>query len=341
MTSIVKVFSSGTCRKMNIPGITAFKARVLIISLGLFFSTAMNLLLHAQPNPGLTATNVPKPSAKQTWSIGVYMGLSPFSLSAPADIENPVITAQMVTDLPVDIVAHPFVVKEKSKYYMFFTAKNSSTGAGAIGVAESTDALHWYYRTATLSKPHAISHPNVFKWKNTYYMTPEITVDSCLYLFRAVEFPDTWEAVTVLLEGDKFISPTVFRYGKTWWMFTSPQGNETLRLFYADELTGPWTEHPQSPVITRDLTSARPAGRPLLIGGKLYRLGMNCIPNYGNSVRAFRITELTKSSYSEEPMDTPLILATSRGWNAHAMHHLDAFKGQGKQWFGIVDAAGE
>jgi hypothetical protein len=46
-----------------------------------------------------------------------------------------------------------------------------------------------------------------------------------------------------LLEGDHFISPTLARYNGLWWLFTSPSGNDTLRLFYAADFKGPWKEH--------------------------------------------------------------------------------------------------
>ena len=85
-----------------------------------------------------------------------------------------------------------------------------------------------------------------------------------------------------------------------------------------------WTEHPLSPIVKKDVRTARPGGRPFIIGGKLYRLGQDCYPTYGYQVRAFEITDISPTTYSEKMIEAPLVKATSKGWNAEAMHHVDA-----------------
>ena len=62
-----------------------------------------------------------------------------------------------------------------------------------------------------------------------------------------------------------------------------------------------------------------------MIDGVLYRLGMDCYPVYGSQARAFRITDLSPSTYVEKMIET-LVKASSKGWNALAMHHVDAFR---------------
>ena len=124
-------------------------------------------------------------------------------------------------------------------------------------------------------------------------------------------------------------------------MFIVRDGNETLRLFYAAELKGPWTEHPLSPIVKKDLKTARPAGRPFVIDGTLYRLGQDCYPTYGNQVHAFQITEISTATYSEKMIERPLVKASSKGWNAEAMHHVDAHQIGTNQWIAAVDALGK
>ena len=123
-------------------------------------------------------------------------------------------------------------------------------------------------------------------------------------------------------------------------MFTAAPGNDTLRLFHAPELKGPWAEHPQSPIVKKDLHTARPAGRPLVIDGMLYRLGMDCSPTYGSQVRAFEITDIGPNRYAEKMVEKPLVKATSKGWNALAMHHVDALQTGTNKWIAVVDALG-
>jgi hypothetical protein len=180
----------------------------------------------------------------------------------------------------------------------------------------------------------------VFKWKNDYYMVPENHTETAVRLYKATRFPDEWKYQRNLLEGDHYISPTLFHHKGMWWMFTARPGNDNLRLFFAKELEGPWSEHPKSPVIKKDLETARPAGTPFVFEGKLYRLAQDCYPTYGNQVRAFEITAISATDYAEKMVETPLVGASGDGWNGEAMHHVDAREiGKGK-WIAAVDALG-
>ena len=277
---------------------------------------------------------------ENAWTIGIYTGPSPFELSAPENLKNPVLTAEDVTDLDVDIVAHPFMVVTDSMYYLFFTAKDGKTDQGGIGLAQSSNGMDWEYRQIVIKEPFVQSYPYVFKWQDDYYLIPEAHTETSVRLYKAVSFPCKWTYQGDLLTGDHFISASVVFYNNIWWMFVSPVGNETLRLFYSSDLTGPWTEHPRSPVVAKDKNIARPGGRPLVIDGSLYRLGQDCDPTYGNQVFAFQITEISTTAYKEKMIDVPLVKASSEGWNADAMHHVDAHRLGRDRWIAAVDALG-
>lgn len=276
----------------------------------------------------------------ERWTIGVYTGTSPFALSSPAGLKNPVLTSADVNDLNVDIVAHPFMIVTDSMYYMFFTAKDERTDKGGIGLAESKNGLEWKYKKIVIQEPYVLAYPYVFKWKNDYYMIPEAHTETSVSIYKAVEFPEKWENIGKILTGDKFFVPSIINYENMWWMFTVRPGNETLRLFYADSPMGPWIEHLQSPIVEKDLNIARPAGRPFIYNGELYRLGMDCYPTYGLQVYAFKVTEISTKKYKEEFISTPLLKASSGGWNEKAMHHIDVQQVSGGKWLAVVDALG-
>jgi len=299
----------------------------------LSLSALLVLLLLAAPLRG-------QAGAKNIWTIGVLSGPSPFELTAPSGVTNPVFTADRVSDLDVTIVAHPFMVVTDTMFYMFFTAKNDTVSQGGIGLAQSRDGLSWQYRRIVIDEPYDVSYPFVFESGGTYYMLPEAHTETTVRLYRAVNFPDEWVYERDLLHGDNFISPTLVRFQERWWLFTCREGNETCRLFWADSLSGPWTEHPRSPIVAKDLNTARPAGRPFVLDGALYRLGQDCDPTYGNQVHAFRVLEISPTEYREEMIEKPLVKATGQGWNAEAMHHVDfQFLGQGRG-LAVVDAQG-
>lgn len=282
-----------------------------------------------------------QPEEENIWTIGIYTGPSIFKLSPPAGVKMPVLTAAAVSDLDADIVAHPFMVLADSMYYMFFTAKNGALDKGGIGAAESRDGLHWKYRRIVIKEPFVLAYPFVFKWQADYYMIPEAHTETAVRLYRATDFPDKWEYEGDLLTGEHYISASLVRFQDMWWMYVSRQGNETLRLFFAQDLKGPWTEHPLSPVVPKDLDNARPGGRPLVIDGTLYRIGQDCYPTYGNQVFAYQVTEISPTAYKEKKIDAPLVQASGNGWNSEAMHHVDAHQIGENKWIAAVDAQGK
>ena len=289
--------------------------------------------------PGPSAAGPAKAGSHAHWSIGIWVGDSPLDLSAPPGLTNPVLKAADVTDLPAAFLADPFLAFDRDRWWMFFEVMDRDSDTGVIGLAESADGLRWDYRQVVLREPFHLSYPYVFSWQGDYYMTPETLVPDCIRLYRAVRFPDRWEHLADLVEGHH-ADPSVFRAGDAWWMFscTPPGENQTLRLFGADSLRGPWSEHPRSPLVAGDPHIARPAGRVISWDGCPIRFAQDCHPRYGLQVRAFRITALSATDYREEPArPTPLLVPGRRGWNGHGMHHVDPHPRPDGRWIAAVD----
>ena len=105
---------------------------------------------------------------------------------------------------------------------------------------------------------------------------------------------------------------------------------------------GPWTEHPESPVIEGDANIAGPRGRVLVFDGRIIRYAQDDQPTYGNQVRAFEITELTTTSYEEkEVSENPILEPSGTSWNARGMHHIDPHQIYRNQWIACVDGYAE
>jgi hypothetical protein len=268
------------------------------------------------------------------WSIAIYTGITPFNLQ-PAP---PVLTKSEVTDIPADFVADPFMLHHNHTWYMFFEVMHTDTKLGEIGLATSNDALTWTYDRIVLKEPFHLSYPHVFEWQNQFYMIPEMIGSDAVCLYKALDFPYDWTRIAVLLKG-AYADPSLLRFNDRWWLFTCspPYQHDTLKLYFADDLTGPWTEHPQSPLIRNDKCRARPAGRMLKFGNRIFRFAQDCSLRYGSSVRAFEITNLTLDNYSEVELHVPVLKATGNGWNAKGMHHIDAHQQPDGQWLACVD----
>jgi len=294
----------------------------------------------------LPKTNVPSaPAAREQheWSIGIYVGELPFNFRPSENINNPVLTHEDTLDVPAVYVADPFMIKANHTWYMFFEVyRQTQKGMkGEIGLAISEDEMKWTYQQVVLAETFHLSYPYVFKWMDDYYMIPESHQVQSVRLYKALQFPIQWAFVATLLNGHAFSDSSIFRFNGKWWILTetSPNGRcETLRLYYADDLMGFWIEHPKSPLIEGNPHIARPAGRVVVLNDKVIRYAQDCYPVYGTQVRAFEITELTPTSYSEqESSENPVLTASGTGWNASGMHHIDPHLIDDGQWMACVD----
>lgn len=289
--------------------------------------------------PDVHHVYVRTPPVEPVWSIGIRTGASPWSL-APTPDEEPVLTAAHVTDVAAASVADPFLLHRDGRWQMLFEVEDWLARKGAIGLATSDDGMRWRYEQIVLAEPFHLSYPFVFEADGDVWMTPETTQVEAVRLYRARRFPHDWEHVADLLAGEPFADPTPFRHDGRWWLFTETSGdrNDTLRLFGADRLTGPWREHPASPVVRGDAMHARPAGPVIAADGRLVRLAQNCLPAYGTDVRGVEITRLASTDYAERPLAGPSLLRPAgRGWNAHGMHHLAAARAPLGSWLAATD----
>lgn len=271
----------------------------------------------------------------------MYEGDSPLRLKPANSNAVPAITRHDVTDVRASFVADPFMIKVGEIWYLFMEILNMDTGLGEIGMASSSDALTWTYQQVVLKVDFHLSYPFVFEHEGEYYMLPETLSANAIQLYKAINFPCDWKPVAELASG-QYSDPTLFQFENRWWMFagSNPYGHETLNLFCAEQLNGPYIEHPQSPVIQKNIRHARPAGRLIQFEDKLIRLAQDCYPHYGSKVRAFEITQLTTKTYNEKQLlESPLLEAAAlpNQWNSGGMHHIDAHEIANNQWIACVD----
>ena len=285
--------------------------------------------------------DVPFVRKQQGWTIGIYYGESPTHFFPPPGVGNPVLTARDVTDVQAQFVADPFMISENSTWYMFFEVKNAATQQGDIGLATSPDALHWTYRQIVLDEPFHLSYPYVFKWDGRLYLLPESAQGSAVRLYEAVQFPTQWRFVTNLISNVNFVDPSVFRYNDKWWLFMSTPDHSTLSVYFADDLMGPWLPHQRNPLLSGTLDGARPGGRLVVNGGRIYRYAQIDTPTYGYGLRAFEVLDLTPTTYREvEVKSFTTLKATGHGWNGNGMHTIDPHRLDDGRWIACVDGTG-
>lgn len=271
------------------------------------------------------------------WSIKVFKSNSIFS-KQPDDVElsGPTLQASDISDVPAGFVADPFIITYDSKFYMFFEVYNKKSERGEIGLATSFDGEKWCYERIVLSEQYHLSYPHVFKFRDEFYMIPESIEAKGVFLYKAKGFPYEWDKVTELINGN-YLDSSIFEYRNKWWIFTgSNDGN--LHLFYSDTIKDGWTEHPNSPIISKNYNVTRPAGRVIMNERGIYRFTQDNVPYYGKLVRSFKINKLSETEYEEEEVNIVLNGSNKEGdWRKDGMHHIDQLKINENQWLVAVD----
>jgi hypothetical protein len=278
--------------------------------------------------------------AEGIWSIGIYdLDVNGRSIKLHARQGNPFLTAADVKDMPARFVADPFLIQEQGIFYLFFEVLG--VDRGVIGLATSADGLHWRYERIVLDEPFHLSYPNVFKWKDDYYLVPESVAVNSVRLYKATHFPDGWQFVKPIIADRGLVDSTVLTHQGTLWLFSASRDNQNLYLFYADRPEGPWREHPGSPIVRDNGRDARQAGNILDTGERLIRFSQDSQEygeKYGRAVRGFEILTLTREEYKERPLeDNPLLKDSGAGWNSMGMHQISAWPVSRGRWIAAVD----
>jgi hypothetical protein len=159
--------------------------------------------------------------------------------------------------------ADPFVIHWQGRPFLFVEDYVHAVGKAVISVVPFTDDRQPLTPRVVLEEPHHLSYPQVFERDGTLWMLPEASASGRLTLYRAAEFPDTWLPAATLLEGE-ISDATLLDHAGSLWLFTTCRDgygstSDTMVVFEAATLLGPWREHAANPILI-DRRRARPGG---------------------------------------------------------------------------------
>ena len=200
------------------------------------------------------------------------------------------------------IIADPFLFVKNGVLYLFYEHLTRWEGIGRICMRSTRDLKNWTAEKDVLIEPFHLSFPFVFEDEGKVYMLPETGGDKSITLYEAENDDLTkWRKVKKLMEDDEpwYDSIIYMKEGK-YYLFTGHDDNvrQIQHLFISDSLTGPYSEHPCSPICEgRD--RARNAGSLINENGHLYRPVQVCMNGYGEQASVMRIEKLTPSDYAE------------------------------------------
>ena len=155
--------------------------------------------------------------------------------------------------------------------------------------------------TPAIVRNSHLSYPSTFQDGADLLCTPEVHQEDGCVIYRLAD-DGSWVMLHHILRGRRIVDPTFFHHGPRWWLFFTEYrekcGNLTLHAFHSDAIAGPWTPHALDP-LKSDLASARPAGRPFTLHGRLYRPAQDCSQTYGGAINVMEVEVLTPTVFRE------------------------------------------
>jgi hypothetical protein len=230
-------------------------------------------------------------------------------------------------------LADPFFVKEKGVFYLFFEHKKNKTNAD-VGLLTSNDGKNYQYKGTVLSQKFHLSYPQVFKYRNDFYMVPESKQANAVLLYKAYHFPYDWRVCDTLVNNVRLKDPSIYVSDSLNIMVASDD-KLNMHVYQADSLFGKWKLH-KKPIALMG-TEARAGGRFFADKKGLILPIQNCTDGYGYGLSLYRFS-FKDGSYTTERV-SPFFLKGNKEikeFNA-GMHQLDIQKLDDNQYYYVYD----
>jgi hypothetical protein len=230
-------------------------------------------------------------------------------------------------------LADPFFVKEKDTFYLFFEHKKNKSNAD-VGLLTSTDGKKYQYRGTVLTQKFHLSYPQVFKYKDAFYMVPESKQANMVLLYKAHHFPFDWRICDTLITNVALVDPSIY-LSDSLNILVATDYEKNMYLYQADSLFGKWKLH-KKPIALIG-TEARAGGRFFADTKGLVLPVQNCTKGYGYGLSLYRFS-FHDGSYDVR-RESPFYLKANENiaaFNA-GMHHLDVQRLDSTHFYYVYD----
>jgi hypothetical protein len=208
----------------------------------------------------LTIINYRTPFLRQDgggWSVGYGSSMSyPEKMIIDPKAIYSIEKLKIKNDSTV-FLADPFFVKEKDTFYIFFEHKKTKSNAD-ISLLTSVDGKNYQFRGTVLTQKFHLSYPQVFKYKNDFYMVPESKQANKVLLYKAHRFPFDWKVCDTLINDVQLVDPSIY-LSDTLNIMVATDYAKNMYVYQADSLFGKWKLHKQSIALIG--TESRAGGR--------------------------------------------------------------------------------
>ncbi|MDB5653699.1 MAG: hypothetical protein JWQ94_1312 [Tardiphaga sp.] len=220
--------------------------------------------------------------------------------------------------------ADPFPVTWQGRTFVYFEDLDHRVGKGTISAIEFDGQGPIGAVIPVLDLPWHLSYPFLIEDGGELWMIPESSANRDVALYRCVAFPDTWERHATLLSGLELGDATVTRHGGLYYLFGAVRDgaggySDTLAIYYAERLVGPWLPHAANPILI-DRAQARPAGNMIVHDGRLWRPVQDCTRGYGAALALAEVLELSPTAFRQQVRHT---VQPGPAWPGRKLHTLN------------------
>jgi hypothetical protein len=230
---------------------------------------------------------------------------------------------QVLPDPGTHFYADPFPFRHQGQTFLFVEDLDHRTQKGVISVVPFGDDGPSGPARVVLEEPWHLSYPFVFECDDEIWMIPESCASGRVTLYRAARFPDRWVREADLLTGLTASDATIVAHESRLFMFAATRDagswSDTLSIFHAPSLLGPWQPHAANPILI-DRSAARPAGAFVRRNGMLWRPVQDCAGGYGTGIGLAEVTRLDSEGYAQT---LHAVMRAPADWPGRRLHTLN------------------
>lgn len=185
---------------------------------------------------------------------------------------------------------------------IFFEDYDYKNRKGKISKVSYTEDSGFSEHSTILEKDFHLAYPYIFEADGNNFMIPESCENKQIDCYRIDPSNNQPAFYKTIIKDIDAVDSTLVKFNEKWWLFctmSSDESNTKLYLFFADKFDGDYSPHPANPVKT-DIGSSRPAGKPFINRGTLYRPAQDSSDTYGGKIAINRIVKLDEYAFEEE-----------------------------------------
>lgn len=187
--------------------------------------------------------------------------------------------------------ADPFLFKHNNEVFIFCEVYDRFYDRGFIGYAKFDLERQFKFNKA-ICKEYHMSYPCIFEYQGTIYIIPETKQNKTIELYKAKDFPYSWELDCILKDNIEAVDSTVVNFENRLLLYTyiNLGKNKVFRVYNLDIENKKLNESEYEDIIDEKLVG-RPAGNIIYNEGLYLRPTQDNRKTYGENIFLFEINK--------------------------------------------------